>query len=204
MYKRQAAACAGFESDVASVGDADFEAVVLNKAHDVFVLFYKPSAPFCAANGTSYAAYAAPQPTIKRLRMDVSKDKSPFVFEDSELPVLMLFPASDKRPLEFNEAFEQGKIGAFAEEHCSTLAKAHRKAFVRHAAYLLADVVALFVHRPPSPLHRAELLPGVHALLAMCTTVELRECHAASDGAGKRALKALLETHEATRFKGKI
>ena len=49
-------------------------------------------------------------------------------------------------------------------------AKAHRKAFVRHAAYLLADVVALFVHRPPSPLHRAELLPGVHALLAMCTT----------------------------------
>lgn len=115
-------ACAGFESGVTSVGDADFEAVVLNKAHDVFVLFYKPSAPFCAANGTSYAAFTAPQPTIKRLRMDVSKDKSPFVFEDNELPVLMLFPASDKRPLEFNEAIEYAKIAAFAEEHCSTLA----------------------------------------------------------------------------------
>ena len=83
-------------------------------------------------------------------------------------------------------------------------AKAHRKALVRHAAYLLADVLALFVHRPPSPAHRAELLPGVHALLSMCTTVELQECHAGSDGTAKRALQALRETHEATRFKGKV
>jgi hypothetical protein len=83
-------------------------------------------------------------------------------------------------------------------------AKAHRKALVRHAAYLLADVLALFVHRPPSPAHRAELLPGVHALLSMCTTVELQECHAGSDGMGKRALQALRETYEATRFKGKV
>ena len=82
--------------------------------------------------------------------------------------------------------------------------KAHRKALVRHAAYLLADVLSLFVHRPPSPAHRAELLPGVHALLGMCTTVELQECHAGSDGTAKRALQALRETYEATRFKGKV
>jgi hypothetical protein len=83
-------------------------------------------------------------------------------------------------------------------------AKAHRKAFVRHAAYLLADVVGLFVHRPPPPDHRAELLPGVHALLGMCTPIELQECHAGGDGTSKRALKALREEYEATRFKGMV
>lgn len=83
-------------------------------------------------------------------------------------------------------------------------AKAHRKAFVRHAAHLLADTVSLFVHRPPPPDHRAELLPGVHALLGLCTPIELQECLAGSDGMSKRALKTLWETYEAMRFKGNV
>lgn len=63
--------------------------------------------------------------------MDVSVHKSPFVFEDDELPVLMLFPAADKRPLEFSEAFEQASLSAFATEHCSTLAKSNQAANVK-------------------------------------------------------------------------
>ena len=55
--------------------------------------------------------------------MDVSVHKSPFVFEESELPVLMLFPAKDKRPLEYNEVFDEEKLQAFVAEHCSTLPK---------------------------------------------------------------------------------
>ena len=58
-----------------------------------------------------------------------------------------------------------------------------------------------FVVRKKPP---GKLLPGAHAVIGMCTSVELQECHAASDGAAKRALQALRESHEATRFKGKI
>ena len=50
------------------VGDADFEGVVLDKAHDTFVLFYRPHPRFCASNGTAYAAYAVPQPSVKVCR----------------------------------------------------------------------------------------------------------------------------------------
>ena len=117
------AACAAFEAAVQPVADADFEGVVLDKEIDALVLFYKPHARFCDTNATAYAAYDVPQPTVKRLRMDVSVHKSPFVFEDSELPVLMLFPAKDKRPLEFNEVFDEEKLQAFVAEHCSTLPK---------------------------------------------------------------------------------
>lgn len=117
------AACAAFEAAVQPVADADFEGVVLDKEHDALVLFYKPHARFCDTNATAYAAYDVPQPTIKRLRMDVSVHKSPFVFEESELPVLMLFPAMDKRPLEYNEVFDEEKLQAFVAEHCSTLPK---------------------------------------------------------------------------------
>ena len=117
------AACAAFEAAVQPVADADFEGVVLDKEIDALVLFYKPHARFCDTNATAYAAYDVPQPTVKRLRMDVSVHKSPFVFEDSELPVLMLFPAKDKRPLEFNEVFDEEKLQGFVAEHCSTLPK---------------------------------------------------------------------------------
>ena len=116
-------ACAAFEAAVQPVGDADFEGVVLDKARDALVLFYKPHPRFCDTNGTAYAAYVVPQPSVTRLRMDVSVHKSPFVFEESELPVLMLFPAKDKRPLEYNEAFDTEKLQAFVAEHCSTLPK---------------------------------------------------------------------------------
>ena len=50
------------------VGDADFEGVVLDKAHDTFVLFYRPHPLFCASNGTAYAAYDVPQPSVKVCR----------------------------------------------------------------------------------------------------------------------------------------
>jgi len=116
-------ACSAFEAAVQPVADADFEGVVLDKEHDVLVLFYKPHPLFCHVNASAYAAYDAPQPSLRRLRMDVSLHKSPFVFEDSELPVLMLFPAKDKRPLEYNEVFDADKLQAFVAEHCNTLPK---------------------------------------------------------------------------------
>ena len=60
--------------------------------------------------------------------MDVRAHKSPFVFEEGELPVAMLFPAEDKRPLEFDQALEPEKLMAFAQEHGTTLkAKAETK-----------------------------------------------------------------------------
>ena len=50
--------------------------------------------------------------------MDLTSSKSPFVFEDSELPVVMLFPAKDKRPLEFTGKVEVDALQAFCKEHC--------------------------------------------------------------------------------------
>jgi hypothetical protein len=62
--------------------------------------------------------------------MDVSRHKSPFVFEQSELPVVMLFPAADKRPLEFSGALRVDALARFDEENASaqpTEARASRK-----------------------------------------------------------------------------
>ena len=41
--------------------------------------------------------------------------------EEGELPVVMLFPAHDKRPLEFDKALEVENLEAFAMEHSSML-----------------------------------------------------------------------------------
>ena len=50
-----------------------------------------------------------------------------------------------------------------------------------------------------------ELLPGIHALLGMCTEVEVQACHAASDGGKQRALKELLESYERSfKHRGKV
>ena len=70
---------------------------------------------------------------------------------------------------------------------------AHKKALVRYGAHALADVVALLRHLPLAPAAYKELLPGAHALVAMCTDVELQELHAASDAVERRVLKELLE-----------
>ena len=78
---------------------------VLDKSRDAFVLFYKPNATFCEGNGTSYTAFGAAVrglgasgwANVHVLAMDVATNKSPFVFEDAELPVVMLFPSVDKR-----------------------------------------------------------------------------------------------------------
>ena len=82
----------------------------------------------------------------------------------------------------------------------------HKKVLVRHGSYLLADIVAACRERPlPSAAHR-ELLPGIHALLGMCTEVEVQAVHAASSGDGgkQRVLKELLESYERTfKYRGK-
>ena len=60
-------------------------------------------------------------PTVVAEHMDVRLHKSPFVFEEGELPVAMLFPAEDKRPLEFDQALTPELLRDFAAEHGTTL-----------------------------------------------------------------------------------
>ena len=108
----------------AGLSDATFESVVMDKAKDVFVLFYRHSAAFCAGNGTAYAAFAeglAAMPSVLAAHMNVRAHKSPFVFEEGELPVAMLFPAEDKRPLEFDQELTPELLHAFVREHGVTL-----------------------------------------------------------------------------------
>ena len=95
-----------------------------DRSKDVFVLFYRKSEGFCAGNGTQYAQFAelvAETPTVVAEHMDVRLHKSPFVFEEGELPVAMLFPAEDKRPLEFDQALTPELLRDFAAEHGTTL-----------------------------------------------------------------------------------
>ena len=109
-----------------AVADSDFEKVVMDKAHDVFVLFYKPSAKFCDVNGTHYADFSEGIAergggVVIGASMDVSVHKSPFVFEADELPVVMLFPSVDKRPLEFDGELNHERLATFAKKHCPSL-----------------------------------------------------------------------------------
>ena len=84
------------------------------------------------------------------------------------------------------------------------LLAAHKKVLVRHGAYLLADLVGVCRERPLPPAAQRELLPGIHALLGMCTEVEVQAVHAASDPARQRVLKDLLESYEQSfKYKGK-
>ena len=84
------------------------------------------------------------------------------------------------------------------------LLAAHKKVLVRHGSYLLADVVGVCRERPLPPAAQRELLPGIHALLGMCTEVEVQAVHAASDPGRQRVLKDLLESHQHSfKYKGK-
>jgi hypothetical protein len=117
-WRKEGFICAALDAS-ASVSDGSFEKTVMDKSKDVFVLFYKPSAAFCEGAGAEYGGYAAElveadTSTVVALRMDLTFNKSPFVFEDSELPVVMLFPAKDKRPLEFDEKLTRGALHNFA------------------------------------------------------------------------------------------
>ena len=91
--------CAELHGD--AVSDASFEQTVMDKTLDVFVLFYKPTESFCTGNASVYGTFALELEgsgvATVAVHMDVKAYKSPFVFEDSELPVIMLFPAKDKR-----------------------------------------------------------------------------------------------------------
>ena len=83
------------------------------------------------------------------------------------------------------------------------LLAAHKKALVRHGSYLLADVVGVCRERPLPPAAQRELLPGIHALLGMCTEVEVQAVHAASDPGRQSVLKDLLESHQHSfKYKG--
>jgi hypothetical protein len=82
-------------------------------------------------------------------------------------------------------------------------AAGHRRSLLRYGAYLLSDAVALLRHRPLAPAAHAELLPGLHAIIGMCTQVELQELHAGLDHVGKRVLAELLDGYQSTyRFRG--
>lgn len=89
------------------------------------------------------------------------------------------------RPLDLDSARHMRRL---LEEVAS-----HKKSLVRHGAYVLAEVVALFRARPLPAAARNEVIQGVHALIGMCTEVEVQSLHAASDGTNKRILKDLLE-----------
>ena len=106
--------------------DSNFEQVVMDKANDVFVLFYQPSTAFCGRNGTAYAKFAAmlteSWPRVTATHMNVRDHKSPFVFEPDELPVVMLFLSKDKRPLEYDKKLEDtAALVTFASEHAPTM-----------------------------------------------------------------------------------
>ena len=76
---------------------------------------------------------------------------------------------------------------------------------MRHGAYLLAEVVAVCRERPLPAAAQRELLPGIHALLGMCTEVEVQAVHTASDPVRQRVLKDLLESYERTyKYRGKV
>ena len=80
----------------------------------------------------------------------------------------------------------------------------HKKVLVRHGSYLLADVVAACRERPLPAAAQRELLPGIHALLGMCTEVEVQAVHASSDPSRQRVLKDLLESYERSfKYRGK-
>ena len=80
----------------------------------------------------------------------------------------------------------------------------HRKVLVRHGSYLLADLVAVCHERPLPAAAQQEVLPGIHAVLGMCTEVEVQAVHAASDPMRQRVLKDLLESYERSfKYKGK-
>ena len=118
------------------VTDSSFKQVVLHDTSTaVLVLFYRPSLKLCAVNGTMYAEFAhttsavqARSPTVpliasqmrfewrvidgQVMRMDVAQNNSPFVFEPDELPVIMIFPANNKKPLEFTGRFIREFLGS--------------------------------------------------------------------------------------------
>ena len=67
---------------------------------------------------------------------------------------------------------------------------------VRHGSYLLADAVGIWRDWSlPAHIQR-EVLPGIYALLGMCTEVEVQAVHLASDPARQRVLKDLLESYQ--------
>ena len=69
----------------------------------------------------------------------------------------------------------------------------------------MADIVAVWRERPLPAAAQRELLPGIHALLGMCSEVEVQAVHAVSDGGRKRVLKELLESYDRMhKFKGKV
>ena len=122
MSEEEVRAECGALLQVVGLTDASFSDVVLrDMATDVVVLFYRPSAPFCAANGTAYAQlrerYADPSGGVSVTRMDVREHRSPFAFRAGELPVLMLFPARNKRPLEFSDDFSLASLDAFVKKY---------------------------------------------------------------------------------------
>ena len=53
------------------------------------------------------------------MRMDVAQNNSPFVFEPEELPVIMIFPANNKKPLEFTDRLSVEALESFVSEHAA-------------------------------------------------------------------------------------
>ena len=51
------------------------------------------------------------------MRMDVAQNNSPFLFEPEELPVIMIFPANNKKPLEFTGRMSIEALESFVLEH---------------------------------------------------------------------------------------
>lgn len=51
------------------------------------------------------------------MRMDVAQNNSPFMFEPDELPVIMIFPANNKKPLEFTGRLSIEALESFVLEH---------------------------------------------------------------------------------------
>jgi len=101
------------------VTDSSFKQVVLHDTSTaILVLFYRPSLKLCAVNGTTYAEFAqTASADVQAMRMDVAQNNSPFMFEPDELPVIMIFPANNKKPLEFTGRLSIEALESFVLEH---------------------------------------------------------------------------------------
>ena len=80
----------------------------------------------------------------------------------------------------------------------------HRRVFLRFMKFPLAELLTTLRDRPLPAAVMKELLPGIHALLGMCSEYEVQWCHTNGDYSRQQLLKEWLESYEQSfKYKGK-
>ena len=79
----------------------------------------------------------------------------------------------------------------------------HRKAISKYAVYALLDYFgAQETYQIPAAVKRA-LLPGIQALIAVCSDYEFQQLHISLDHAGRELFNVARTDYEAVKFRGK-